>query len=83
MASTTSNTAFSNAYKSVQANNINGSVHISTSRDRPRATRQTGLENTLDRLPRAKDAPFNSFAKQHEPACLADTRVDLLQEIYS
>ncbi|EMD84654.1 hypothetical protein COCHEDRAFT_1210544 [Bipolaris maydis C5] len=30
MASTTSNTAFSNAYKSVQANNINGSVHIST-----------------------------------------------------
>ncbi|EMD84659.1 hypothetical protein COCHEDRAFT_1167455 [Bipolaris maydis C5] len=46
-------------------------------------TRQLGLENTLDRLPRAKDAPFNSFAKQHEPACLADTRVDLLQEIYS
>ncbi|KAJ6212919.1 vegetative incompatibility protein HET-E-1 [Bipolaris maydis] len=70
MASTTSSIAFGNAYKSVQANNINGSVHI-------------GLENTLDRLPRAKDAPFNSFAKQHEPACLADTRVDLLQEIYS
>ncbi|KAJ6192117.1 hypothetical protein J3E72DRAFT_204718, partial [Bipolaris maydis] len=37
----------------------------------------------LDRLPRAEDAPFNSFAKQHEPACLPDTRVDLLQEIYS
>ncbi|KAJ6284330.1 hypothetical protein J3E71DRAFT_377930 [Bipolaris maydis] len=70
MASTTSSIAFGNAYKSVQANNINGSVHI-------------GLENTLDRLPRAEDAPFNSFAKQHEPACLPDTRVDLLQEIYS
>ncbi|USP81645.1 uncharacterized protein yc1106_08919 [Curvularia clavata] len=62
--------AFGNAYKSVQANNINGSIHI-------------GLENTLDRLPRAEDAPFNSYAKQHEPTCLADTRVDLLQEIYS
>ncbi|KAF5852326.1 hypothetical protein GGP41_007754 [Bipolaris sorokiniana] len=70
MASTTSNTAFGNAYKSVQANNINGSVHI-------------GLENTLDRLPRAEDAPFNSYAKQHEPICLPNTRVDLLQEIYS
>ena len=70
MASTTSNTAFGNAYKSVQANNINGSVHI-------------GLENTLDRLPCAEDALFNSYAKQHEPACLPDTRVDLLQEIYS
>ncbi|XP_014550460.1 hypothetical protein COCVIDRAFT_59039, partial [Bipolaris victoriae FI3] len=70
MVSTTSNIAFGNAYKSVQANNINGSVHI-------------GLENTLDRLPRAEDAPFNSYAKQHEPTCLPDTRVDLLQEIYS
>jgi hypothetical protein len=45
--------------------------------------RQPGLENTLDRLPRAEDAPFNSYAKQHEPACLPDTRVDLLQEIHS
>ena len=70
MVSTTSNIAFGNAYKSVQANNINGSIHI-------------GFENTLDRLPRAEDAPFNSYAKQHEPICLADTRVDLLQEIYS
>ncbi|KAI1676153.1 hypothetical protein KJE20_14256 [Pyrenophora tritici-repentis] len=69
-ASTTSNIAFGNAYKSVQANNINGSIHI-------------GLENIFDRLPRAEDAPFNSYAKQHEPTCLPDTRVDLLQEIYS
>lgn len=39
--------------------------------------------NTPDRLPHAEDAPFNSYAKQHEPACLADTRVDLLREIHS
>ncbi|KAJ4379964.1 hypothetical protein N0V86_004269 [Didymella sp. IMI 355093] len=70
MASTTSNLAFGNAYSSVQANNIHGSVHI-------------GPDNTLDRLPRAEDAPFNAFAKQHKPACLPDTRVALLDEIYS
>ncbi|KAF1955654.1 hypothetical protein CC80DRAFT_549348 [Byssothecium circinans] len=42
-----------------------------------------GLENTLSRLPHAKDAPFNSYAKQHESTCLRDTRVDLLREIYN
>jgi hypothetical protein len=46
-------------------------------------TALAGLDNTLDRLPRAEDAPFDSFAKQHEPACLPDTRVALLHEIYS
>ncbi|KAF1978848.1 hypothetical protein BU23DRAFT_189014 [Bimuria novae-zelandiae CBS 107.79] len=69
MASTASNLAFGNAYSSVQANNFNGSVHF-------------GHEDTLTRLPYAEDAPFNSFAKQHEPACLADTRVGLLDEIH-
>jgi hypothetical protein len=33
-------------------------------------------------LPIAKDAPFNTYVRQHEPACLPDTRVDLLQQIY-
>jgi hypothetical protein len=37
----------------------------------------------LDRLPSATDAPFNSYNKRHEPTCLPDTRVDLLQEIYN
>jgi hypothetical protein len=46
-------------------------------------TPQAGPDNTLGRLPRAEDAPFNSFAKQHEPACLPDTRVALLDEIHS
>jgi hypothetical protein len=46
-------------------------------------TPQAGPDNTLGRLPNAEDAPFNSFAKQHEPACLPDTRVALLDEIYS
>ncbi|KIM99276.1 hypothetical protein OIDMADRAFT_201896 [Oidiodendron maius Zn] len=34
-------------------------------------------------LPYAAEAPFNSYAKQHEPICLPDTRVDLLQDIYN
>lgn len=36
----------------------------------------------LKSLPTAADAPFNSYHRQHESACLPDTRVDLLQEIY-
>jgi hypothetical protein len=42
-----------------------------------------GYESTLGRLPQAADAPFNSFARQHEPACLPETRVALLNEIVS
>jgi hypothetical protein len=41
-----------------------------------------GGENPLSLLPFATNAPFNSFDRQHEPTCLPDTRVDLLQEIY-
>ena len=41
-----------------------------------------GSDNALD-LPYTAEAPFNSYAKQHEPICLPDTRVDLLQQIYS
>ncbi|OCK72916.1 hypothetical protein K432DRAFT_314325, partial [Lepidopterella palustris CBS 459.81] len=40
-------------------------------------------ENPINRLPYAVDAPFNAYHKQHEPICLPDTRVDLLQEIYT
>jgi hypothetical protein len=46
----TSNIAFGNAYKSVQANNINGSVHIGTSsRDRPRTVKLSSRCGTLSR----------------------------------
>lgn len=34
-------------------------------------------------MPAANDAAFNSHAKQHEPTCLQNTRVDLLQDIYN
>ncbi|KAH8588760.1 WD40-repeat-containing domain protein [Bisporella sp. PMI_857] len=40
-------------------------------------------EDPLSFLPFATNAPFNSFDRQHEPACLHNTRVDLLQRIYS
>ncbi|KAM3085629.1 hypothetical protein ACMFMG_002698 [Clarireedia jacksonii] len=43
---------------------------------------QSNQENPLSRLPFATNAPFNSYNSQHEPTCLLDTRVDLLQEIY-
>jgi hypothetical protein len=33
-------------------------------------------------LPTAADAAFNAYRRQHDPTCLPDTRVDLLQEIY-
>jgi hypothetical protein len=40
-------------------------------------------DNSLDHLPYAIEAPFNSFTRQHEPACLDNTRVDLLNDIYA
>ncbi|KAF1817615.1 hypothetical protein P152DRAFT_463702 [Eremomyces bilateralis CBS 781.70] len=40
------------------------------------------LNDVLNSLPTAKDAPFNTYQRQHDPTCLPDTRVDLLQEIY-
>lgn len=30
----------------------------------------------------AKDAPFNALVRQHEPECLENTRVELLEKIY-
>jgi hypothetical protein len=41
------------------------------------------LNDALKFLPIAKDAPFNAYDRQDEPACLPNTRVDLLQEIYN
>ena len=35
----------------------------------------------LDRLPYAVEALFNSYAKQHSPSCLHNTRIELLREI--
>lgn len=44
---------------------------------------RTCLASLLDCLSYAVEAPFNSYTKQHEPTCLPDTRVDLLQTIYN
>ena len=40
------------------------------------------MNDALNALPTARDAPFNAFQRQHDPTCLPDTRVDLLREIY-
>jgi hypothetical protein len=37
----------------------------------------------LSSLPYAADAPWDSYHRQHEPTCLDNTRVNLLQEIYN
>ena len=34
-------------------------------------------------MPHAIEAPFNAYARQHEPLCLPGTRTALLEEIYS
>ena len=34
-------------------------------------------------MPYAVDAPFNAYSRQHDPACLPNTRIDLLREIYT
>ncbi|KAH7418721.1 NACHT and WD40 domain protein [Cadophora sp. MPI-SDFR-AT-0126] len=46
------------------------------------AKAKVNLNDLLGFLPIAKDALFNAYARQDEPACLPNTRVDLLQEIY-
>ncbi|KAH8726251.1 putative WD-repeat protein [Phaeosphaeriaceae sp. PMI808] len=63
--------SFGDNNSAFQAGIINGTVNLSS-----------GLENPLNRLPHVEDAPFDSFAKQHEPSCLPGTRVDVLDEIY-
>jgi len=46
-------------------------------------TNNSGSEKDLLRhIPYADKAPFNAYDRQDEPACLPNTRVDLLQEIY-
>lgn len=41
------------------------------------------LDNSLDGLQFAVDAPFNSYQRQHEPTCLDNTRVDILHKIHT
>ncbi|KAH8707489.1 hypothetical protein GQ44DRAFT_831007 [Phaeosphaeriaceae sp. PMI808] len=38
-------------------------------------------KNPLDALLPAEDAPFNAYRRQHDLACLPNTRVDLLRDI--
>lgn len=41
------------------------------------------LNDLLETLDTAVNAPFNAYQRQHDPTCLPGTRVDLLQEIYN
>ena len=40
-------------------------------------------ESLINRLPYAVSAPHNAYYRQHEPICLPDTRIDLLEAIYN
>jgi hypothetical protein len=52
-------------------------------RNNKKLTGSSDLNDVLNSLRTAKDAPFNAYQRQHDPTCLPDTRVDLLQEIYN
>ena len=41
------------------------------------------LEEILSHLPYAIEASFNSYQRQHEPTCLRNTRVHVLEDIFS
>jgi hypothetical protein len=41
------------------------------------------LNDVLKTLPRAADAPFSAYQRQHDPTCLPNTRVELLKEIHN
>jgi hypothetical protein len=45
-------------------------------------TRALDMDDLLNTLPYATDAPFNTAKWQHEPTCLPNTRVDLQQQIH-
>jgi hypothetical protein len=42
---------------------------------------QTDLLSTLEKLPFVAEALFNSYAEEHSPTCLPETRVQLLADI--
>jgi hypothetical protein len=95
MTSTTFKVAFGNASSSVQGQHhqrlgshwyVAGPPKGRHAVKKKRGAKQTlraGLNNKISRLTHAEDVTFNSFAKQHEPICLPDTRVALLNEIHS
>jgi hypothetical protein len=41
------------------------------------------LNEVLNTLPTASEAPFNAYQRRHDPTCLPDTRINLLQDIFS
>ncbi|KAF5599141.1 trp-asp repeat containing protein [Fusarium pseudocircinatum] len=46
-----------------------------------KALAQNDLVSTLDQLPFVAEALFNSYAEEHSPMCVSETRVQLLAEI--
>ncbi|KAF1810923.1 hypothetical protein P152DRAFT_467608 [Eremomyces bilateralis CBS 781.70] len=62
-----------NQNSQVVAGTIHGSVNFGSSEN---------LNDVLSSLPTSEDAPFNTYQRQPDPACLPDARVDLLQKIY-
>ncbi|KAF1983490.1 hypothetical protein K402DRAFT_162769 [Aulographum hederae CBS 113979] len=44
--------------------------------------RELATLEVLKTIPIATEARFNTIQRQHDPTCLSNTRVDLLQEIY-
>ncbi|CAN9240537.1 unnamed protein product [Alternaria alternata] len=64
---------YANDHSQIVAGTVLGPVYFGRNED---------LNDALNSLPTAKDAPFNAYQRQHDPTCLPDTRVDLLREIH-
>ncbi|PZD22953.1 WD40 repeat protein, partial [Pyrenophora tritici-repentis] len=64
---------YASDHSQIVAGTVHGPVYFGRNED---------LNDTLNTLPTARDAPFNAYQRQHDPTCLPDTRVDLLREIH-
>jgi len=72
----------SNSHASDFSTNNNSKIVVVQTQD-AHFSGSEDLNEVLQSLPIAKDAPFNAYNRRYEPACLPDTRIDLLQEIHN
>ncbi|KAI8716696.1 hypothetical protein NCS52_00963800 [Fusarium sp. LHS14.1] len=58
-----------------------GNILLALNVDQTAIIQNVDHKITLDRLPIAEGASFDSHAKEHNPTCLPDTRVELLEDV--
>ena len=58
-------------------------ISLSCNRSDGKLTGMLDLNDVLNSLPAAGDAPFNAYHRQHDPVCLPNTRTGLLLDVDS